>query len=359
MNSYKIALIPGDNIGPEVIAQGRRVLERVEKLGYCRFTFETFPWGAGHFLRTGRAAPENIVDALRDFDAIYLGAHGDPARVPDHIGSQQLMHPIRKGLQLFANIRPIRWFAGTETPLKSTEPIDFVIVRENTEGEYSATGGRLHEGTPDEIAIMATVITRRAAERIIRYAFELARKRNGKKYVHCVTKSNALRFTMLLWDEVFSQVAAEYPDIRTTKAHVDASSMYVISRPHTFDVVVATNLMGDILSDEAACVSGSIGLAPSANINPSREMPGMFEPIHGSAPDIAGKGIANPIAAILAAAMMLDWLGEDAASAQVMRAVEAVLAARQVRTPDLGGSAGTAEIGDAVIAEVQPLAVRA
>src|SRR5581483_7674992 len=185
-------------------------------------------------------------------------------------------------------------------PIKSTEPIDFVIVRENTEGEYSSTGGRIHEGTPDEIAMMATVVTRRGAERIIRHAFELARKRNGKKYVHCVTKSNALKFTMTLWDEVFEEVAREFSDIRTTKAHVDATSMYVISRPHTFDVMVATNLMGDILSDEAACVSGSIGLAASANVNPSRTVPGMFEPIHGSAPDIAGKGIANPLATILA-----------------------------------------------------------
>lgn len=358
MNSYRIALIPGDNIGPEVIAQGRRVLERLEELGYCRFEFETFPWGAGHFLRTGRAAPEDIVEILRGFDAIYLGAHGDPARVPDHIGSQQLMHPIRKGLQLFANIRPARWFAGTETPLKSIEPIDLVMVRENTEGEYSGTGGRIHEGTPDEVAFMATVITRRGAERIMRYAFDLARKRNGKKYVHCVTKSNALRFTMMLWDEIFNEVAAGYPDIRTTKAHVDATSMYLISRPHTFDVLVATNLMGDILSDEAACVSGSIGLAASANLNPSREVPGMFEPIHGSAPDIAGKGIANPIAAVLAGAMMLDWLGEDVAAAQVNRAVEAVLAARQVRTPDLGGQAGTAEVADAIVAQLQLLALR-
>lgn len=352
MNSYRIALIPGDNIGPEVIAQGRRLLEHIETLGYCRWQFETFPWGSGHYLTAGRAAPENVAELLRPFDAIYIGAHGDPGRVPDDIGSQQLMHPIRKGLQLFANVRPVKWYEGTHTPLKSTEPIDFVVVRENTEGEYSGTGGRIHEGTPEETAFMASVITRRGTERIMRHAFEVARRRNGRKYVHSVTKSNALKFTMTLWDDVFAQIAAEYPDVRTTKAHVDSTSMYLITRPHTFDVIVATNLMGDILSDEAAAVSGSIGLAPSANIGAGK--PGMFEPVHGSAPDIAGRGIANPIAAMLAAGMMLDWLGEGAAARAVQGAVESVLRAQSVRTPDLGGEASTTAMGDVVIAAVTP-----
>jgi tartrate dehydrogenase/decarboxylase/D-malate dehydrogenase len=353
MNEYRIALIPGDNIGPEVMAEGGRVLKHLETLGTCRFVFTTFPWGAGYYLKTGRAAPEDLCDELRGFDAIYFGAHGDPARVPDHIGSQQLMHPIRKGFELFANVRPIKSYPGVETPLKSTAPIDFTIVRENTEGEYSGTGGRLHEGTPDEVAMMATFVTRRATERIIRFAFELARQRNGKKYVHSVTKSNALRFTMVLWDDVFAEIAAEYPDIRTTRAHVDSTSMYVISRPETFDVMVATNLMGDILSDEAACAAGSIGLAASANLDPTRRGPSMFEPIHGSAPDIAGKGIANPTATILAGSMMLDWLGEPQAAKAIRDAVDEVLAEGRVRTPDLGGSARTPDVTAAIIAKLR------
>ncbi len=354
MNHHRIAVIPGDNSGPEVAAAGLRVLERLQALGYARFTHEIFPWGARHFLETGRAAPENICAILRDFDAIYMGAHGDPAHVPDRIGSQQLMHPIRKGFDLFANVRPVKWYAGTEIPLKHSDPIDVVVVRENTEGEYTATGGRVHQGTADEVAIQASVVSRRGAERIMRYAFELARRRNGKKYVHCVTKSNALSYTMVLWDEVFAHVAADYPDIRTAKSHVDAMSMYVITRPASFDVVVATNLMGDIISDEAACVCGSIGLAASANINPSRHTPALFEPIHGSASDIAGRGIANPIGAILAAGMMLDWLGETKASRAVEAAVAMVLATGRVRTPDLGGHASTADMTDAILDGLPP-----
>jgi len=265
-----------------------------------------------------------------------------------------LMHPIRKGFDLFANVRPVKWYPGTEIPLKQNDPIDVVVVRENTEGEYAATGGRVHQGTADEVAIQTSVVSRRGTERIMRYAFELARRRNGKKYVHCVTKSNALSYTMVLWDEVFARVAAEYPDIRTAKSHVDAMSMYIITRPASFDVVVATNLMGDIISDEAACVCGSIGLAASANINPSRRTPALFEPIHGSAPDIAGRGIANPIGAILAAGMMLDWLGETKASRAVEAAVAMVLATGRVRTPDLAGHASTADMTDAILAGLPP-----
>jgi tartrate dehydrogenase/decarboxylase / D-malate dehydrogenase len=353
MTSYRIALVPGDNIGPEVIAEGRRVLDCIEELGYCSFSYDEFPWGAGDYLKTGRAAPVDVADRLRGYNAIYLGAQGDPARVPEDIPAHQLMHAMRKGLQLFANVRPIRWFPGTYSPLRNTDPIDFVIVRENTEGEYSGMGGRIHEGTPDEMAFMGTVVTRRATERIMRHAFELARKRGNEKYVHCVTKAGALKLTMSLWDEIFVEIAAEYPDVRTTKGNVDATSMYIITRPHTFDVMVATNLMGDILSDEAASVSGSIGLAPSANLSVSREVPSMFEPIHGSAPDIAGKGIANPLATILAGAMMLDWLGETAAAALVDRAVISVLKKGQVRTPDLGGNARTTDMTAAVIQELR------
>lgn len=350
MNQYRIAVIPGDNIGPEVVGEGLRVLRELEAARVCTFSFETFPWGARHVLTSGRAAPENVAELLLPFDAIYMGAHGDPANVPDRFASQQLMHPIRKGLDLYANIRPVKWWPGTQIPLKQTDPIDFVMVRENTEGEYSNTGGSVHAGTPDEVAMMTTVITRRGAERIIRYAFELARGR--KKYVHCVTKSNALAYVMVLWDRVFDEIAARYPDVRTTKAHVDATSMYVITRPSSFDVLVATNLMGDIISDEASAATGSIGLAPSANVNPERRKPAMFEPIHGSAPDIAGKKLANPTAAILAAAMMLDWLGERDAAKAVERSVGRVLQARAAVTPDLGGTAATSGVTDAILAEL-------
>ncbi|MGN6809470.1 MAG: 3-isopropylmalate dehydrogenase [Thermomicrobiales bacterium] len=349
MNTYRIAVIPGDNIGPEVTAAGCAVLRRVEELGVCQFTFETFPWGAGYYLRTGCAAPESLVEILRPFDAIYFGAHGDPGRVPDKIGSQQLMHPIRKGLDLYVNLRPARLYPGIASPLSAPGAIDLVVVRENTEGEYANVGGRVHRGTPHEAAMQTTVITRHGAERVMRFAFDLARQRASKKYVHCVTKSNALAHVMELWDEVFLAVAADYPDIRTTKSHVDAMSMYLISRPADFDVIVTTNLMGDILSDEAAAVVGSVGLAGSANLNPARTGPSMFEPIHGSAPDIAGRGIANPLAAISAVALMLDWLGETAAARQVQAAIDRTLAAGLVRTPDLGGNATTTEMTAAII----------
>lgn len=358
MNEYRVAVIPGDNIGPEVVDEGLRILRELENARVCTFAFETFPWGARHVLKTGRAAPEDIVDILRPFDAIYMGAHGDPANVPDRFSSQQMMHPIRKGLDLYANVRPVKWWPGTQIPLKQQDPIDFVIVRENTEGEYSNTGGSVHAGTPDEVAMMTTVITRRGAERIIRHAFETARKRNGKRYVHCVTKSNALAYVMVLWDTVFAEVAAQYPDIRTTKAHVDATAMYVITRPSTFDVLVTTNLMGDIISDESSAATGSIGLAPSANVNPERRKPAMFEPVHGSAPDIAGQGKANPTAAILAAAMMLDWFGEREAAQAIERSVGRVLEQRRSVTPDLGGNARTSEVTDAILSELG-LALRA
>ena len=354
MQHHRLAVIPGDNIGPEVVAEACKVLRRIEELGFCRFELESFPWGAGHYLRTGRGAPENLVELLRPFDAIYFGAHGDPARVPDRIGSQQLMHPIRKGLGLYVNLRPAKLLSGIASPLKDPGEIDFVVVRENTEGEYANVGGRVHVGTPNEAAMQTTVVTRHGAERTIRYAFELARQRDGKKAVHCVTKSNALAHVMVLWDEVFAAVAAEHPDVRISKSHVDAMSMYVITRPASFDVVVCTNLMGDIISDEAAAVVGSIGLAASGNVNPDRTGPSMFEPIHGSAPDIAGKGIANPLAAIQAAAMMLDWLGEREAGRLVQDAVETVLANGRVRTPDLGGTASTTDLTAAVLAALRP-----
>ena len=349
MKTYRIAVIPGDNIGPEVIAAGRQILQRVADRGICGFEFETFPWGAGHYLRTGRAAPVNLLDVLRPFDAIYLGAHGDPSRVPDRVGSRELMHPIRQGFDLYVNLRPVKLDSGITSPLHAPGEIDLVVVRENTEGEYANVGGRVHAGTDDELAIQSTVITRRGAERVMRFAFELARQRNQKKYVHCVTKANALAHVMDLWDETFARVSIDYPDVRTGRSHVDAMSMFLISKPATFDVIVSTNLMGDILSDEAAAVVGGIGLAAGANLNPRRTTPSLFEPIHGSAPDIAGKGIANPIAAIRAAALMLDWLGETRTASAIESAIEQVLAEGKLRTPDLGGTDGTPALTEEIL----------
>lgn len=353
MKRYRIAAIPGDNIGPEVVAQGLVVLRQLEALGLCGFDVEEFPWGAGHYLRTGRPMPEDGVETLRAFDALYLGAHGDPARVPDRVASRGLMHPIRQGLDLYVNLRPARLHRPEHSPLREPGEIDMVIVRENTEGEYAGVGGRVHVGTEHEAAIQTTVLTRRGSERVIRFAFELAHRRNGKKYVHAVTKSNALAHIMPFWDEVFDQVAGEYPDIRTDRSHIDAMSMYMISRPAEFDVIVATNLFGDIVSDEAAQVTGSIGLAGSANLDPTRRSPSMFEPIHGSAPDIAGLGVANPLAAMSAAAMMVNWLGEVDAAEALEGAIAGVLAEGVVRTRDLGGSASTIEMTDAVLSALE------
>lgn len=352
MHEYRIAVIPGDNIGPEVVGAGLTVLEQIVARRFCAFRFETFPWGAGHYLRTGRAAPEDFLDTLRTFDAIYFGAHGDPARAPDRIGSRELMHPMRQGLDLYVNLRPARLLPGVPSPLRDPGAIDCVIVRENSEGEYAGIGGRFGRYTDHEMGMQTAVVTRKGAERVMRYAFDLARERGGKRYVHCVTKSNAQPHTMELWDEVFAAVAADYPDIRAGKSHVDAMSMYLISRPADFDVIVTTNLMGDILSDEAAAVTGSVGLAASANLNPARTGPSMFEPIHGSAPDIAGKGIANPLAAIRAAAMMLDWLGEPDAARLIHTAIDATLRDGTIRTPDLGGAATTADVTAAILREL-------
>jgi tartrate dehydrogenase/decarboxylase/D-malate dehydrogenase len=340
-------------IGPEVIAQGMRVLAKIEELGLCRFEFTEFPWGAQHYLDTGRAAPENIADILRPFDAIYYGAHGIPSKVPDVVAGRQLVSAMRKNLDLYVNYRPIRRFKGVESPLKDAREMDYVIVRENTEGEYSNVGGQLHTSTPQAIATQLIMVTRHGAERVMRFAFETARRRNRKKHVWCVTKSNAVAGAMQLWDDTFAEVAKDYPDITTSKSHVDAMSMYLITRYSEFDVVVTTNLMGDILSEEGATLAGSLGVAASANLRPDRSAPSMFEPSHGSAPDIAGTDTANPLAAIGAGALMLDWLGEGEAAKLVSGAIESVLAEAAVRTRDLGGTATTVQMTDAVIAAIE------
>ena len=373
MTSYKIALVPGDNIGPEVTAEARKALEAAATEHGLTLNFTTFPWGAQHYMDTGAVMPEVGPDTLRAFDAIYLGAMGDPARVPDRVLSWGFTQKVRKALRQYVNERPVRLWPGVRSVLANPGEIDMVIVRENAEGEYTNIGGPLYIEQEDELAIQTAVYTRRGIERVVRYAFELARRR--RRHVTSISKANALPFGMVLWDNVFAGVAEQYPDVQTRRLNVDAAAMFLVNRPADIDVLVAGNLFGDILSDEAAAIAGGIGLAPGGNVNLDRSAPSMFEPIHGSAPDIAGKGIANPVAAILAAAMLLRHLGSTPAVGTVgagasdptttsaahaadaiERAVAQVLREGRVCTPDLGGSAITAEVGDAVCGLVRHLA---
>ncbi len=351
MGKSAIAVVPGDGIGPEVVGAARRVLEAAGARHGIDFSFEEFDWGAEYYFQHGRMMPATALDLLRSFDAILLGAVGHPD-IPDHVTLGGMLLPIRRGFDLYANVRPAVLYPGVESPLagRAAGSIDMVVVRENTEGEYSPVGGFVYHHQPDEVAVQTAVFTRRGTERIIRYAFELARRRNGKKRVTSITKSNAQAYGMVLWDRIFDAVAREFQDLETESLLVDAAAMNFVRRPETFDVVVASNLFGDILSDLSAVVTGSIGLAASANLDPQRRGPSMFEPVHGSAPDMAGRGIANPLAAILSAAMMLDHLGEAGAARSVEGAVKGVLAAGSVRTPDLGGSSGTDEVAAAVVA---------
>jgi tartrate dehydrogenase/decarboxylase/D-malate dehydrogenase len=343
-------VIAGDGVGAEVIPQGKRVLEATGKKHDVSFAFQDFDWGAGHFARWGRMMPAGAIDLLQPCDAIYLGAVGHP-QIPDHTTLNGLLLPIRRSFDQYANVRPAYLYPGVESPLAGRKGggIDFVVVRENTEGEYAQVGGFLYQHQPEEVAIQTAVFTRRGVERIMRFAFELAVKRNKKKRVTSITKSNAQGYGMALWDRTFQEVAARYPDIETESLLVDAAAMHFVRRPESFDVVVASNLFGDILSDLAAGIIGSMGLAASANLDPERRYPSMFEPVHGSAPDIAGKGIVNPMAAILTAAMMLEHLELPTAASEVEVAVAAVLAHRKVRTPDLGGTSSTVAVADAVL----------
>lgn len=350
MREFTVAVIPGDGIGPEVMPSALQVIEEAAKPAEARFAFRQFDWGTDFYLRHGRMMPADALERLRGFDAILLGAVGHPG-VPDNVTLNGLLLPIRRTFDQYACERPAKLYQGVPTPLKDKEPgsIDMVVVRENTEGEYSQIGGRLYQETPSEVAVQTAVFTRRGCERIIRHAFELARKRDGKKKVASITKSNAQGYSMVLWDNVFESVAREYPDIETESLLVDAAAMNFVRRPESFDVVVASNLFGDILSDLAAIVTGSMGLAPSSNLNPTGEAPSMFEPVHGSAPDIAGEGKANPLAMILSAAMMLDFLGLSEPAAKTEAAVEAVLAEGERLPIDLGGEAGTQAIAEAVL----------
>jgi tartrate dehydrogenase/decarboxylase/D-malate dehydrogenase len=346
---YSIALIPGDGIGKEVVPAGQSVLNAAaEKHGFA-MEWTEFDWSCERYARTGQMMPDDGLDQLRSYDAIYLGAVGFPG-VPDHISLWGLLLPIRRGFQQYVNLRPVRLLNGVESPLKDREPgsIDLVIVRENTEGEYSSIGGRVVGGTGEEEVHQTAVFTKKGCDRVMRYAFELASRRGN--HVTSATKSNGIIHSMPFWDERFAAIAAEYPAIRTDQYHIDILCAHFVRHPDWFDVVVASNLFGDILSDLGPACVGSIGIAPSANLNPEREFPSMFEPVHGSAPDIAGRGIANPIGQIWSGAMMLEHLGETDAANDVMRAIEHVLADRRApRTADLGGNATTSDVTKAIV----------
>ncbi len=345
MRSYRIASIPGDSIGHEVIPAGIEVLQALAAKEGFGLDFEQFDWGSERYKRAGRYIPDGGLEKLKSFDAIFFGAVGAPD-VPDHVSLWGLRLPICQGFDQYANVRPSRVLPGIESPLR-TKDLDWVMVRENTEGEYSGSGGRVHQGLPEEIATETSVFTRKGVERVHRFAFELARKR-PRKHLTLVTKSNAQRHGMVLWDEIFYEVAKDYPGVKTDRVLVDAMTTRMVLKPATLDTIVASNLHADILSDLAAALSGSLGIAPTANLNPERKFPSMFEPIHGSAFDITGKGIANPIATFWTASMMLEHLGEAKAAARLMKAIEAVTA-KKIFTPDLGGTARTSDVTRAVL----------
>jgi tartrate dehydrogenase/decarboxylase/D-malate dehydrogenase len=345
---HRIAVIAGDGIGREVVPAALGVLQKAVEGAGVQLETTAFPWGCDFYRSTGRMMDADGLEKLRAFDAIFLGAVGTPG-VPDHVSVWELILPIRQRFDQYVNLRPMRLLPGVAGPLagRGAADIDMVCVRENAEGEYCGAGGRLYVGTPDEVAIENAVFTRRGIERIVRYAFETAARR-PRKMLASATKSNALRHSMVLWDEVVEQVAPEFKDVAVRKYHVDALAARLITHPQTVDVIVSSNLFGDILTDLGAAISGSLGVAPGANINPERRHPSMFEPIHGSAPDIAGKGIANPVGAIWAGAMMLDHLGEKDVHDRVLGAITRVLERGEVRTPDLGGKAATADMAAAV-----------
>jgi tartrate dehydrogenase/decarboxylase/D-malate dehydrogenase len=343
-------VIPGDGVGAEVVPPARKVLEQVGKKHDVSFAFQEFEWGSAHYFRWGRMMPAGAIDLLQPCDAILLGAVGHPD-IPDHITLNGLLLPIRRAFDQYANVRPAYLYPGVDSPLRNAKggEVDFVVVRENTEGEYAQVGGFVYHQQPEEIAIQTSVFTRRGIERIVRFAFELAAKRGKKKRVTSITKSNAQGYSMVLWDRTFQDVSSDFPEVETESLLVDAAAMNFVRRPESFDVVVGSNLFCDILSDLAAGIIGSMGLAASANLDPQRRFPSMFEPVHGSAPDIAGKGIVNPLAAILTAAMMLEHLEMTEAAREVESAVAAVLAEGKARTPDLGGKSSTEEVATAVL----------
>jgi tartrate dehydrogenase/decarboxylase/D-malate dehydrogenase len=347
MNTHRIAVIAGDGIGKEVIPAGMAVLESALRGSGVALEFVELPWSCEYFVQYQRMMPEDGLERLKEFDAIYLGAIGSPA-VPDRVTAELLLR-IRQRFDQYVNLRPMRLLRGLTSPLADRGPadIDMICVRENSEGEYSGVGGRVRVGTPHEVAEQTGVFTRNGIERILRYGFEVASKR-PRKMLASATKSNALAFSMVLWDEVADIVRKDYPTVDYRKYHVDALAARMVTHPQTIDVVVASNMFGDILTDIGSAISGSLGIAPGANINPERRYPSMFEPIHGSAPDIAGQGIANPIGAIWAGALMLEHLGHPDLHDRLVHALERVVATGKVRTPDLGGSSNTKQVADAV-----------
>ncbi len=353
--TLRIASIPGDGIGREGKHAALAVLEHAARRGGVTLDVVEYPWGCDYYRETGRMMAPDGLDKLRDCDAIYLGAIGHPS-VPDHVSVWELILPIRQRFEQYVNLRPMRLLPGVSTPLagRTTTDIDMVCVRENSEGEYAGVGGRVHRGTPNEVAEQTGIFTHRGIERIVRYAMTVARSR-PRKLLASATKSNALQHSMVLWDEIVDLVAPDFPDVTVRKYHVDALAARMVTNPATIDVIVASNLFGDILTDLGAAVSGSLGVAPGANLNPERVYPSMFEPIHGSAPDIAGRDIANPIGAIWAGALMLDHLGHSDVHDQVVRAIEQVLEEGRVRTPDLGGTARTGDMTKAIVAAVSAL----
>ena len=350
--NHRVAVIAGDGIGTEVIPAGIKVVQRAAQVAGVGLEFVEFPWGCEFYRRNGRMMDADGLDTLQAFDAIYLGAIGDPS-VPDHVSVWELILPIRQRFDQYVNFRPMRLMPGVTGPLAGRGPadIDMICVRENSEGEYAGLGGRLHAGTPHEVAEQTGLFTRRGIERIARYAFEIASKR-PRRMLASATKSNALQHSMVLWDTAVEAVAKDYPSVSWRKFHVDALAARMVTDPKSLDVIVCSNLFGDILTDLGAAVSGSLGIAPGANINPERQFPSMFEPIHGSAPDIAGKGIANPIGAIWAGALMLDHLGAADAHDRIVKAIETVLATNGPRTPDLGGGATTYDVTEAILQEL-------
>ncbi len=350
--TYKIALIPGDGIGKEVVPEGVRVLKTLAgKFGFD-VAFTEFPYSCGYYLEHGEMMPPDGLDRLRPFDAILLGAVGDP-KVPDHVSLWGLLLPIRRTFDQYVNLRPVRLLPGVHSPLagRTAEDIDFVVVRENTEGEYSDIGGRLFAGTDREVVIQETLFSRKGVDRVLRFAFDLASRRPAK-HITSATKSNGIKYTMPFWDERFEAMARSYPDIRRDRFHIDILTAHFVLHPDWFDVVVGSNLFGDILSDLGPAVAGGIGIAPSANLNIEREFPSMFEPVHGSAPDIAGKGIANPVATLWSVQMLTDFLGEKEAARDLMRAIETVTG-KGILTRDLGGRVGTVEFTDHVLSEIK------
>ena len=357
MQTHKIAVVAGDGIGPEVIAEGVKILDAVAKLdGSFRFDFTHYPWGCEYYHKTGKMMADDGMERLAESDAIFLGAVGAPG-VPDHISLWDLLLKIRKGFDQYVNLRPVKLLKGAPGPLKDAKPedIDMLFIRENSEGEYAGSGSWLYKGKPNEVVIQDGVFSRQGCERIIRYAFETA-KAQGKS-VTSISKANALNYSMVFWDQIFAEVSKEYPDVETHSYLVDAASMFMVKDPKRFEVVVTSNLFGDILTDLGAAIAGGMGLAAGANLNPERKFPSMFEPIHGSAPDIAGKQLANPLATVWSAAQMLEFFGYQKWADRLIEIIEEMLVEKKVLTPDLGGNAKTSQVGDEVVQKLKEKAV--